>query len=196
MTTGSTLPVVANLFAAGFAVSPEGPQRSGGPAQRVDTAKPRGVPGEHPLARRQRQHLHQRHGEHRPFQTNAGLRPPVPWAKGLGRDPARADLPRSAFHRLSTVAIPQARKPRWAGGGKRGGGQVDSRLGASPYPHMIASRGGVFRELRTSPLSISSRGAGTDAAAGHGDVDMVGMSGADVGTSPVSNRCRVALSTP
>ena len=29
MTTGSTLPVVVNLFAAGFAVSPEGPQRSG-----------------------------------------------------------------------------------------------------------------------------------------------------------------------
>ena len=44
MTTGSTLPVVVNLFAAGFAVSPEGPQRSGGPAKRVDTANPVAFP--------------------------------------------------------------------------------------------------------------------------------------------------------
>ena len=36
----STLPVVANLHDAGFGVSPEGPQRSGGPAKRVDTASP------------------------------------------------------------------------------------------------------------------------------------------------------------
>ena len=34
----------SNLFAAGFAVSPEGPQRSGGPAKRVDTANPLAFP--------------------------------------------------------------------------------------------------------------------------------------------------------
>ena len=32
VTTGSTLSVVANQFAAALAVSPEGPQRSGGAA--------------------------------------------------------------------------------------------------------------------------------------------------------------------
>ena len=38
VTTGSTLPVVANQFAAALAGSPEGPERSGGAAQRLDAA--------------------------------------------------------------------------------------------------------------------------------------------------------------
>ena len=51
---------------------------------------------------------------------------------------------------------PQTSKRRWAGGGKRGGGRVDNLpLGASPHPYMIASRGGLLRALRTSPVSIS-----------------------------------------
>ena len=37
--TKSPLPVITNLHAAGFAASPGGPQRSGGGAQRLDTAK-------------------------------------------------------------------------------------------------------------------------------------------------------------
>ena len=40
VTTGSTLPVVINPCAAGLAVSPEGPERSGGAAKRLDTASP------------------------------------------------------------------------------------------------------------------------------------------------------------
>lgn len=36
--TGVIEPVVVNLFATGFGVSPKGPQRSGGPARRVDVA--------------------------------------------------------------------------------------------------------------------------------------------------------------
>ena len=40
VTTGSTLPVVIDLCAAGLAVSPEGPERSGGAAKRLDTASP------------------------------------------------------------------------------------------------------------------------------------------------------------
>ena len=40
VTTGSTLPVVIDLCAAGLAVSPEGPERSGGAAKRLDMASP------------------------------------------------------------------------------------------------------------------------------------------------------------
>ena len=40
VTTGSTLTVVIDLCAAGLAVSPEGPERSGGAAKRLDTASP------------------------------------------------------------------------------------------------------------------------------------------------------------
>ena len=38
MMAGSPLPAIIDLFAAGFAVSPEGPQRSAGPAERVNAA--------------------------------------------------------------------------------------------------------------------------------------------------------------
>ena len=44
VTTGSTLPVVANQFAAALAGSPEGPERSGGAAKRLDAASAAAFP--------------------------------------------------------------------------------------------------------------------------------------------------------